>query len=138
MLTVKPIQTKKEQQELARLCNIPFDYYSFAYRADEDDGLIGICQFSFENNIGHIKNLAYAKDRNDTEAMIIMLRAAMNFMFRCGIETSCIQKGATSEELATLSGYKKGDDGNLYIDLKLFYNSPCRYQGKDSNQVGEI
>ncbi|MGM9645172.1 MAG: hypothetical protein ACI3XS_00580 [Eubacteriales bacterium] len=129
MLTVKPIQTKEEQKKLALLCNVPFDYSSFAYRADEDDGLIGICQFTFENNVGYIKNLAYAPSRSDAEAMIIMLRAAMNFMFRCGIEKSCIPEGATVEELASLSGYKKGADGNLYIDLKLFYDSPCKYQG---------
>ena len=130
MLTVKPIQTKEEQKELAAICNVKFDHSSFAYRADEDDGLIGICQFAFENNMGYIKNLAYAPARNDTEAMIIMLRTAMNFMFRCGIERSCIMAGATSEQLASLSGYKKGEDGNLYIDLKLFYDSPCKYQGK--------
>ncbi|MGM9666356.1 MAG: hypothetical protein ACI3XX_07455 [Eubacteriales bacterium] len=130
MLTVKPIQTKEEQKELAAICNVQFDNSSFAYRADEDDGLIGICQFAFENNMGYIKNLAYAPERNDTEAMIIMLRTAMNFTFRCGIEKSCILADATSEELASLSGYKKGEDGNFYIDLKLFYDSPCKYQGK--------
>ena len=85
MLTVLPIQSKETQKELCELCGVTYNQESFAYRAD-DDGFIGICQFKYSNNNGYINALAYAPSVSDWEAMIIMLRATMNFMYRCGIQ----------------------------------------------------
>lgn len=130
MLTVKPIQSKGEQAHISSLCGAVYDENAFAYRADENDGLIGICQFYFSDGVGYIKSLSYADGRDDSEAMIIMLRAAMNFMFRCGIEKSILCNGATTTELEKLSGYRKNENGQLCIDLKLFFDSPCKYQNK--------
>ncbi len=120
MLTVLPIQSKDEQRELCQRCEIEYDLESFCYRADDGD-FIGICQFKFENGIGIIKNLAYAPNMHDSEAMIIMLRATMSFMHRCGLEKSILSEGCMPESLRNLSGYIKNEDGFYAVDLQKFY-----------------
>ena len=124
MLTVLPIQTKDEQRELCEACNVEFIERAFAYKAN-DNGFIGICQFTFENNCGYIKNLSYAPKVDDTEAMIIMLRAAMSFMFRCGIDNCYMSKEGTTEKLLKLSGFRVNEAGEYFISLDWFYNTPC-------------
>lgn len=123
MLTVKPIQSKKEQEELCALCSCEYLEEALCYRADDGD-FIGICQLLLKNGYGYIKNLAYAPSKDDWEAMIIMLRAAMNFMYRCGIEHSYLSED-TSETLIKFSGYRRNEDGLLYLNLNKFYNTPC-------------
>lgn len=124
MLTVFPIQTKDEQKELCEICGVEFIENAFAYKAD-DNGFIGICQFTFENDCGYIKNLSYAPNAEDNEAMIIMLRAAMSFMLRCGIINSYIDENATTDVLLKVSGYKKNEEGKYFLNLDKFYNTPC-------------
>ncbi len=124
MLTVKPIQSKIEQEELCSLCSATYNFNSFAYRAD-DEGFIGICQFRFDKGVGVIEALKYAPDVEDWEAMIIMLRTAMNFMFRCGIEASVFETDSACEDLIKRSGYKINSDGTYELDIKKFYTSSC-------------
>ena len=128
MLSVLPIQDKNIQKELCELCDIEFDTDSFAYRAD--DGIfLGVCQFKFSDGCGYINGLKYAPGTLDNEAMIIMLRTAMNFMHRCGIKKSAFSESSISSELIPLSSYKKGEDNIYSIDLDKFYISPCHYNG---------
>ncbi|MBQ8163701.1 MAG: hypothetical protein IJZ93_04995 [Clostridia bacterium] len=124
MLTVKPIQSKNEQEELCSLCSATYNVNSFAYRAD-DGKFIGVCQFRFDNGIGIIEALKYAPDVEDWEAMIIMLRTAMNFMFRCGIDSSYFEPDSSYEELVKRSGYRPNKDGIFEMDIKKFYTSSC-------------
>ncbi len=120
MLTVLPIQSKDEQKELCQICGVEFDEEAFCYRADDGD-FIGICQFTFENGVGYIKNLAYAPNMDDTEAMIIMLRATMSFMHRCGLEKSELKESCMPQNLRNMSGYLKNEDGVYTVDLQKFY-----------------
>ena len=120
MLTVLPIQSKEEQEKLCKLCGVSYDIDSFCYRADDGD-FIGICQFKFEGNVGYIQNLTYAKGIDDTEAMIIMLRATMSFMHRCGLSRSIMKPNATTDKLLNMSGYLKNENGEYAVDLKKFY-----------------
>ncbi len=120
MLTVLPIQSKDEQKELCEKCGVEYDIEAFAYRADDGD-FIGICQFCFEGDVGYIKNLAYAPGMDDTEAMIIMLRATMSFMHRCGLSTSELYPDCMPENLRNMSGYVKNEMGVYTVDLKKFY-----------------
>ena len=124
MLTVLPIQSKDEQKELCEKCGINFIPNAFAYRAD-DESFIGVCQFTFENDAGYIKHLSYLPGVIDNEAMIIMLRAANSFMFRCGIIDSYIDKSGTTDVLLRISGYKANENGQYYLNLDKFYNTPC-------------
>ena len=126
MLTVLPIQDKNIQKELCELCGVEFDTYSFAYRADDGD-FLGVCQFKFATGTGEINGFKYAPGTKDDEAMIIMLRTAMNFMHRCGIKRSIFTNDAAPEELLSISSYSKGKDGFYEIDLDKFYISPCHY-----------
>ena len=127
MLKVLPIQSKDVQKELCELCNATYYVNSFAYRAD-DETFIGICQFSFSNNNGYINALKYAPSIVDWEAMIIMLRAAMNFMFRCGLKYCFFENDAcTDSELLAKSGFLKDEAGKYYIDLVKFYTGSCHH-----------
>jgi hypothetical protein len=58
---------------------------------------------------------------DDSEAMIIMLRATMSFMHRCGLEVSVLCDGCMPENLRSMSGYIKNQDGVYTVDLKKFY-----------------
>ena len=126
MLTVLPIQEKNIQEELCKICGAEFDTNSFAYRAD-DGVFLGICQFRFVSEVGEISALKYAPDIKDDEAMIIMLRTAMNFMHRCGLKKSVFLAGSAPQSLLDISSYGKDEDGNYEIDLDKFYISPCHY-----------
>ena len=126
MLTVLPIQSKQEQMELCSICNVTYNQESFAYKAD-DDGFIGICQFKFLNDNGYIEALAYAPSVSDWEAMIIMLRATMNFMYRCGLKLCYFEKDAVCEELILKSGFLKNENNQYYIDLVKFYTGSCHH-----------
>ena len=126
MLTVLPIQSKEEQKQLCDICGVEFLENAFAYRAD-DGKFIGICQFTFENDCGYIKNLSYAPNVVDNEAMIIMLRATMSFMHRCGLVNSYMEKDATTDVLLKVSGYKENSEGKYYMNLDKFYNTPCSH-----------
>lgn len=120
MLTVLPIQSKSEQEELCKLCSVEYLIEGFCYRADDGD-FIGICQFTFINDVGYIENLAYAPNMDDSEAMIIMLRATMSFMHRCGLSRSIMKPNATTDKLLNMSGYLKNENGEYAVDLKKFY-----------------
>ena len=126
MLTVLPIQSKEEQKHLCSVCDIEFLEIAFAYRADDGD-FIGVCQFTFENDCGYIKNLSYAPNVEDNEAMIIMLRATMSFMYRCGLKNSYMEKDASTNTLLKISGYKLNKEGKYFLDLEKFYNTPCSH-----------
>lgn len=124
MLTVLPIQSKDTQKELCEICKIDFNYNSFAYRADDGE-FIGICQFHFDNFCGYIENLTYAPEIEDWEAMIIMLRATMSFMFRCGLKKAVLCKDSTSNDLLNRSGFLKSENDCYEIDLVKFYGGSC-------------
>ncbi len=127
MLTVLPIQEKNTQKELCEICGIDFDINAFAYRAD-DGAFLGACQFKFVDACGVISGFKTSPETNDEEAMIIMLRASMNFMHRCGLKTSIFLPNSSTQRLLDISGYSKGEDGIYSIDLEKFYISPCHYK----------
>ena len=124
MLTVLPIQSKETQKELCAICKVAFNHNSFAYRADDGD-FIGICQFHFDKDCGIIESLTYAPGVEDWEAMIIMLRATMSFMHRCGLKKAIISKASTCDDLLNRSGFLKSTDELYEIDLDKFYGGSC-------------
>ncbi len=132
MLIVKPVTDKKEQRNLCEICGAGYEDHLMAYRAvegepgEEENGvLLGICQISLKDGENEIKTLAYAPGTHDTEAMIIMARAAMNFMYRCEVKKVRIFSGTDTDLIRSL-GFKERD-GEFVIDLEEFYKSPCSY-----------
>jgi hypothetical protein len=59
----------------------------------------------------------------DEEGMMIMARAAMSFLFRCGIPTLTAAEGCGDPVLLKKLGFVAGEDGKLTFDLQKFYTS---------------
>lgn len=132
MLLVKPVIDKSVQLSLCELCGVLFNDDAYAYFAadtNEDatkiNHIIGICQFSMHNGENIITDLSYAPQTEDEEAMIIMARTVMNFMYRCEVAKVYISSNV-DEKLIQKLGFKK-EDGNFELDLNEFYKSPCRF-----------
>ena len=132
MLIIKPVTDKEEQRRLCDKCGEKYEEHLMAYRAvegepgEEENGtLLGICQLSLKDGENEIKSLSYAPGTRDEEAMIIMARAAMSFMYRCGIKEAAISPG-TDPGLIRALGFRERD-GGFFIDLEEFYKSPCSY-----------
>jgi hypothetical protein len=122
MLVIKPIQTKEEQKEICAACGVEFDEYALAYAAEEDEILLGVSQFRILGKHGVIYDLSNAAGIDDLEALIIMGRAALNFIDLCGVQDVIIK--TENKNLPEILGFKK--DGGVYgINLEGYFNSPC-------------
>lgn len=132
MLLIKPIEDKKMQEAVCAACGAAFRPDCLAYFAAEGDdktfeptALLGVCQFS---TAGYIADLKPAKNALDEEALQIMARTAMNFMYRCECKTAELLPGACSNDLADKLCFLPGKDGKRALDLALYYESPCHYK----------
>ena len=130
MFIVRAIQDKDLQRSLCESLGTEYCEYALAYFAadlasdlETIDDYIGICQFIMQGD-GEIVSFVSYEDRYDDEAMIVMLRAVMSFLHRCGVKYCYFEEAAAPEELAKKSGfiYK---DGRYEMDLERFYSSKC-------------
>lgn len=139
MFAVKPMGDKELQKSVCQTLGTDFIEQDLAYFAAEltEDrasvaALIGVCQFSTGIN-AVIDTLVPADGFESDEAMIVMCRAVMNFLWRCGSETVTLPDSAGPASLLKACGLKKCD-GGCRADLKEFYSSPCHYDpAQDSN-----
>lgn len=127
MLIIKPIQDKALQEKICTFCNIPFRADALANFAAEGDDetyepvrLLGICQFSAG---GTLYDLAPAPEVEDEEALQIMAKASMNFIYRCGCKVLLLTPDACPEALAKKLGFQKKEDGIFSADLEKMYGS---------------
>ncbi len=132
MFVVRPIQDKEIQKAVCAELEAPYYENALAFFAadlKEDnttiDCFISICQFYFKGD-AEIINLSASHGREEDEAVIVMLRAAMSFMHRCGVKELSFAEGATNEHWLKKSGFPK-IDGIYKIDLEKFYSAPCKY-----------
>lgn len=137
MLAIKPIQEKDFQQEWITRCGGKYDLASFAYIANEcsEDGEtilypIGGCQFAIRGETGEISLLRCLDGVEDDEALIIMMRAATNFLFRCGIRMVALLPDAAEESLIRKLGFTKNEKGEFWVDLLTYYATPCHEREK--------
>ncbi len=133
MFAVKPLENKDVQKQLCETLNTPYIDDSLAYFAVdlEDDGssikgLIGVLQFKMNEDIGEILTLFPAAGKEDDEAMIIMERACMSFMWRNGMKTMVMSDAAGPDSVLSRSGLPK-KNGYYTVDLDVFFDSPCHY-----------
>jgi len=133
MFAVKPLQDKSVQSQLCSLLDTEYIPDSLAYFAAdlEDDGtaikgIIGILQFSMNDEEGEILTLIPAPGKEDDEAMIIMERACMSFMWRSGMKRMIMKETAGPAVVLSRSGLPK-KDGAYTVDLDVFFSSPCHY-----------
>lgn len=134
MLVIRPIQDKEYQKELCEKANIEYFQGSMAYVAGLSDDLgdslsteIGVLQFDIKGDFAELMPTASLPGIDDTEAMIIMERAAITFIYRnLGIKKLVAKTENTSEELIKAFGIPE-KDGHYEIDLELFFKSPCHF-----------
>lgn len=136
MLAIKPIYDQELSKELCSLCGVEFKSDSYAYFAADvsDDAarinhIIGVCTFRMKGDDNIIESLCSAPGVCDDEALMIMARAVMNFMYRAGVENVRLAMRATDESIAEALGFRSEE--NMTIKLPEFYKSPCRYTKRD-------
>lgn len=133
MLEVLPIQSKTEQEAMCARCGMPFSADDMAYKALIDGELMGVCQFSMNQNGGHIHTLGIVKDaailpKDRAEALFVMGRATLNFIDLCGVHTAYFEDEMfTDEAMIKAIGFKKNDDGSWWMDLTDFFLHPCQH-----------
>ena len=134
MFQVQPVRSREFQEQIATALGCEFHKDTYAFFAGEmaEDcvtvtSLIGMCQFTYNPTLPVIKSIAYAPECEKDEAVIILVRAVMNFMYRAGIPEVAIEEDAAPAEFIKSLGFRQRD-GMLKIDLKKFYRSPCHYE----------
>ncbi len=126
MLAVKPIEKKEDQRTLCERCGVTYVEDYFAYSAYEDGKFLGVCQFSMFDGCGHIYDIAQAKGEDDFTSLFVLGRAALNFMDLCGVGDAYFEGEESRLTLAV--GFKKNEEGRLYMDLRGFFTSdPCKH-----------
>lgn len=131
MLEVKPIQSKEKQEYYCDICGIEYDIDTLAYAACEDGVFIGMVQFAIRSKAGIIYNITLKPDINNTEALLIMGRAAMNFIDLCRV---CdIYYEDEDKKLGDALGFRQNSEGKLYINTEGLFTAQCKSCKKTSD-----
>ena len=144
MLKVLPVQSKAQQEELCKKCNIRYNPDLLAYAATVEDELVGICQFKLTDKGGVLYDLAKVCDRpvsadkqarqaSDFEAMFVMGRGTLNFIDLCGVHTATYVGKDPDEGLLRAIGFSKDDSGIWAIDLEGFFTDHCHNHSDTKN-----
>lgn len=64
---------------------------------------------------------------DDEEALLIMARTVLNFMYRCSVGKVTADVSQIAPTLAKKLGFSRDGDGALSLDLVEFYKSPCKF-----------
>lgn len=139
MFQVQPVRSRELQAQIADVlqCSFHPDTYAFfAGELAEDNAtitsLIGMCQFTYAPEKAVIKSIAFPESCAKDEAVFIMVRTVMNFVYRAGIPAIFADDNAADEAFIKALGFRKQDD-EWKIDLKKFYRSPCHYKPDEEN-----
>ncbi len=137
MLEIKPIEDKKEQENICKLCGIRYRPELFAYKAYEKGELLAAAQFDIEGKNAAIYDMRQViGSKDDSEAIFILGRAVLNFLDLCGVETVCyITDDEYSLKTARLIGFKETDH-KMRIRLKGLFTSPCQH-GNSYRDISE-
>ena len=128
MLIIKPIQDKKYQEEVCELCGFKYNPLSFAYSENENDALIAGCQFDILGTSAVISDFGMVKGaEEDTEALIILGRAVMNFMELAGAKECTFEYNSeNTEKHAKMLGFKE-HNGRYSICLEGLFDGKCNH-----------
>ena len=128
MLKVLPIQTKLEQEEICKKCDVVFNPDMLAYVATVDGELRGVSQFKLTAEGGIVCDISPAIDTYDFEALFVLGRGTLNFIDLCGVHYALYTgkiKDEQHERLLKAIGFKKTEKGSLEIDLNGFFTDHC-------------
>ena len=123
MLEIKPMQDKNAQKALCELCGAVYRPSAFAYSAYDNGAPVGICQFRILGDGGYVYDLCNTVGTDDLEALIIMGRAALNFIDLCGVHTAYFE--GEKNRAAYAVGFRE-KEGKLFADLSGMFESPCQ------------
>lgn len=133
MLLVRPIADPAAAKELCELCAVPYKADSYTYFAADVNKdatklnhVIGVCTCRMKGNVNEIEAVTPAPGVDDEEALIIMARTVMNFMYRCEVKRVTLDKRYTEPDLARKLGFTPDGD-ELVLDLVEFYKAPCKF-----------
>lgn len=130
MLIIKPIQTKREQEDICAGCGVQYNPDALAYAAREDDALLGVSQFRILGKYAEVYDLHNAEGVDDLEALIIMGRAVLNFVDLCGVKEAYIN--TTNRSLHKTLGFRERE-GRWHLSLEGYFNSPCKGGEREGN-----
>lgn len=123
LLEVKPIQYKEDQEAFCKICGATYDADLLAYALREGDRVIGVCQFKMTPDGGSIRSLDLTDEKFDF--LYMLCGGTLNFMELCGALYAYLDF-EISPTKAKLLGFEKDENGRFCIDLKKFFNSPCK------------
>ena len=135
MLIVRPVKDKVFQEKLCKLAQTTYEAAAFAYFAANTEDLgdsytsyIGLVQFDIDEKGAKLVSVDMMPDVDDMEAMIIMGRSLMCFLYRdLHLTTLRATDGIDTKYCKAFGLCEK--DGIFNIDLEDFYASPCKYNG---------
>ncbi|MBE6573271.1 MAG: hypothetical protein E7652_02635 [Ruminococcaceae bacterium] len=132
MLEVYPIQDKKEQERMCGLCGIEYKVDRMAYSGYVKGELVGVLQFGIHGDAGYIYDLENVKGTENTDALFVMGRAALNFIDLCNVKKAYF-KGYTEgrEDLVKFIGFSETENGDWFMDLTGFFEGgSCQCEKK--------
>lgn len=128
MITITPIQSKKEQERLCALCHVPYRTEHLAYEARNDAGrFVGLCQFTLNAGGGHICELAVTDPGDPDDALFVLGRATLNFMDLCGTKTAFFDGSGVSDAILRRIGFATDSNGRYTVSLDGFFTHPCQH-----------
>ena len=133
MLKVLPIQSKAEQAEICKLCDVEFNPDLLAYSATVDDELRGVSQFKLTSEGGLVYDISAAINTYDFEALFVLGRGTLNFIDLCGVHYAIYKGSVETEEkerLLKAIGFKKTELGSFEVDLNGFFTDHCHDKNK--------
>ena len=128
MLKVLPIQSKAEQEDICKKCNVDFKPDALAYGATVNDVLMGVSQFKLTDKGGIVYDIAPAANTFDFEALFVLGRGTLNFIDLCGVHSAYFVGSLPDEQTERLIkavGFKKTENGEYFVDLEGFFTDHC-------------
>jgi len=134
MFKVQPVHSPELGAALAEALGgdmIP-NTFSFCALELEDDMEsvrypIALCQFSFTPEAAVISSLLVRNGSENDEAVTVLVRSVMSWLYRAEIPVVYFADGAAEEDKIKSYSFRRDDSGRYAVDLKKFYRSPCSY-----------
>jgi len=126
MLEIKPVEDKEIQKKYCETAGVTYVADALAYMAFVNTMETGLCQFGIKGNVGYIYSLTQMPEKDDTEALFIMARAALSFMALCGAEIADMTDCETTDRLKNVVGFKKDENGKYLLSIKGMNEHHCK------------
>lgn len=136
MFKISPIQDKEIQKAYAEECGAKFCPELFAYSMinQETGELMGMAQFDIRTDCGYLYTLKTKIGYSDFEAMFILGRATMSFIYTCGIHHCRAFADSADERLLKSIGFKPCDSGDYFADMTGMFDGHCDGKAVDLNK----